>query len=90
MTTSKTISEFSELSELQSLGDDNRMIESIFKNHKYNDQLDLKRVNQLITVKKKKEIRESESPISLFLNSRQNSEQTYEKKIEKKMKIIYK
>ena len=59
----KELSEFSELSELQSLGDDDRMIESIFKNHKYNDELDLKRVDQLITVKKKKEIRESESPI---------------------------
>ena len=80
----KELSEFSELSELQSLGDDDRMIESIFKNHKYNDELDLKRVDQLITVKKKKEIRESESPIRPVFKQSSKFGTNMRKKVRKK------
>ena len=61
--TLKGLAELSELSELQSQGDDDKLIKSIFKSNKYNNELDFKRVDELINVKKKKEIRESESPI---------------------------
>ena len=61
--TLKGLAELSELSELQSQGDDDKLIKSIFKSNKYNNDLDFKRVDELINVKKKKEIRESESPI---------------------------
>ena len=61
--TLKGLAELSELSELQSQGDDDKLIKSIFKSNKYNNELDFKRVDKLINVKKKKEIRESESPI---------------------------
>ena len=61
--TSKTLKRLNELAELRSLGDDDKMIESIFKSHKNDKELDLKRIDELIKVKKKKEIRESDSPI---------------------------
>ena len=51
------------LIELQSLGDDDKLIQSIFKSHKNDKELDFKRVDELVNIKKKKEIRESDSPI---------------------------
>ena len=48
---------------LQSLGDDDKILPSSFKNLKNDKELDYNRVDELVNIKKKKEIRDSESPI---------------------------
>ena len=48
---------------LQSLGDDDKILPSSFKNLKNDKELDFNRVDELVNTKKKKEIRDSESPI---------------------------
>ena len=58
--TSKT---FKGIIKLQSLGDDDKILPSSFKNPKNDKELDFNRVDELVNTKKKKEIRDSESPI---------------------------
>ena len=80
------------LIELQSLGDDDKLIQSIFKSHKNDKELDFKRVDELVNIKKKKEIRESDSPIKpVFKQSSKFGKKIVKnekKKIENNIQII--
>ena len=80
------------LIELQSLGDDDKLIQSIFKSHKNDKELDFKRVDELVNIKKKKEIRESDSPIKpVFKQSSKFGKKIVKnekKKVENNIQII--
>ena len=76
---------------LQSFGEDNNVIPSSFKNLRTDKELDFNRVDELVNIKKKKEIRESESPIKpVFKQSKKfgNKKKEEKKKMENNIQII--
>ena len=77
---------------LQPLGDEDKIIPSSFKNSKNDKELDFKRVDELVTIKKKKEIKDSESPIKpVFRQSSKfgtNLRKNEKKKVENNIQII--
>ena len=77
---------------LQPLGDEDKIIPSSFKNSKNDKELDFKRVDELVTIKKKKEIKDSESPIKpVFRQSSKfgtNLRKNEQKKVENNIQII--
>ena len=81
-----------EVIKLQPLGDEDKTTPSSFKNSKNDKELDFKRVDELVTIKKKKEIRDSESPIKpVFRQSSKfgtNLRKNEKKKIENNIQII--
>ena len=81
-----------EVIKLQPLGDEDKTTPSSFKNSKNDKELDFKRVDELVTIKKKKEIRDSESPIKpVFRQSSKfgtNLRKNEKKKVENNIQII--
>ena len=81
-----------EVIKLQPLGDEDKTTPSSFKNSKNDKELDFKRVDELVTIKKKKEIRDSESPIKpVFRQSSKfgtNLRKNKKKKVENNIQII--
>ena len=81
-----------EVIKLQPLGDEDKTTPSSFKNSKNDKELDFKRVDELVNIKKKKEIRDSESPIKpVFRQSSKfgtNLRKNEKKKVENNIQII--
>ena len=81
-----------EVIKLQPLGDEDKTTPSSFKNSKNDKELDFKRVDELVTIKKKKEIKDSESPIKpVFRQSSKfgtNLRKNEKKKVENNIQII--
>ena len=81
-----------EVIKLQPLGDEDKTTPSSFKNSKNDKELDFKRVDELVNIKKKKEIKDSESPIKpVFRQSSKfgtNLRKNEKKKVENNIQII--
>ena len=81
-----------EVIKLQPLGDEDKTTPSSFKNSKNDKELDFKRVDELVNIKKKKEIKDSESPIKpVFRQSSKfgtNLRKNKKKKVENNIQII--